>query len=162
MLDEIAAVAIDGTTLSLGALLRQAQRSGQLTFLQSAIHGHLIERAVKGRGITVERAERDRALAVFRADNALRTDAALNAWLGQKAMSLSELEGDLEKIVAAGKLKAAIAEGRIEPYFVAHKGEFPGSLDDGARREIQLRLFREWLLGELGSARIELQLLELL
>ncbi len=123
-LDELVCFTIDGEPVSLRHVLHQAVIGGHMTFIENAIRGRLIERGVARHGITVSREEYERYLAVFRGDMGLSTDEALDRWLEARRMSPADLEAELFQIMAFGKLKSALVEEKVLPYFAKHQRDF--------------------------------------
>jgi hypothetical protein len=123
-LDDIPCVSVDGVTISLRQVLRQAYIGGHLSFVENAIRGHLIERAVKREGITVSAEEHQRSLALFLEDMHLGSDEDLATWLKVRGMTRAELEAELAQITAFGKLKGHLVEEKVLPYFARHQSDF--------------------------------------
>jgi hypothetical protein len=127
-LDELVCFTIDGEPVSLRHVLHQAVIGGHMAFIENAIRSRLIERGVARHGIRVSVEEYERYLAVFRDDMGLATDEALSEWLAARRMSRADLEAELRQIMAFGKLKSALVEEKVLPYFAKHQRDFDAAV----------------------------------
>lgn len=113
----INAVVIDGNAIAL-----------RLEHVESSIKEHLVTRAIAERQLQVKREELARARALFASDMRLTTETELSAWLFARGMSEAQLEEELRRIIAFGKLKEEVAGREVEPYFQANSSEFDSAV----------------------------------
>jgi parvulin-like peptidyl-prolyl isomerase len=109
------AVVIDGNAVAL-----------RLEQLESSIREHLVSRAMQR--FAVRREELARARVLFATDMRLSTEAELRLWLVKRGMDEAQLEQELVRIIAFGKLKEEVAGSQIEPYFEAHREQFDSAV----------------------------------
>ena len=123
--------------------------------IEEAIRERIIERAIVEHDVRVHTDEVARARAVFAADHGLGTAAEIDRWLRQQNLTRGELDDQLRRIIAFGKLKDLVVGDQAE------RALSPGS-DRNARSVMHRRIFEQWLDEERRRLGVQLTYQELL
>jgi putative peptide maturation system protein len=113
-----------------GGVVTVDQAIAQLDFIwdevplvRRLVNTCLIQETLKREPITVDEADLQEAMDSFRRARGLFTAEDTHQWLADKALSAEKLEQLLVDQATLRKLRARVAEGRVEDYFVAHRDE---------------------------------------
>jgi peptidylprolyl isomerase len=121
---DIPALEVNGEGIRLADLLALAAWRGELRFLQSATDAALIRQEAARRGIGVTDAELQQAADAFRTQHGLREAAATRRWLRENHLTTAAWERLLEEDVRARKLRAALTDAAVEPFFAQRRLSF--------------------------------------
>jgi hypothetical protein len=149
------AATVNGQTLTLLDVLRHAQTTTRLAFLQDAIKGAIVDQAIAREAIAATDAEVEAVLARFRSEHELADAADFDGWLARHRMTLAALRAELARGIAFGKLKGRVT-AELDPLLA--RGAF------SVEHEAKLRdvLFLHWIETELARAAIDAPLEHLL
>lgn len=118
------ALTVNGEAFSLADVITHAKWKDQLNFYQAATDAALIRQAAQARGLTVSTDELQEAANSFRRAQRLTVAAAAQAWLAARHLSQRDWERMLAAEMLTAKLRAAVTENQIEPYFAEHRLAF--------------------------------------
>jgi parvulin-like peptidyl-prolyl isomerase len=104
-------------------VLRRAQSSFDVS-----IKEHLVAREIERRRIEALPGELARARMVFCSDMRLSNEQELVEWLRVRGMNEKELEDELRRIIAFGKLKEEVAGAHVERWFEEHRREYDSAV----------------------------------
>lgn len=124
-LDQIAALQLDGETVSLADVLRILGHAGRTGFLIDAARELLIERAAQVRGLSVSDNDLQSAADQFRARHNLQLAEDTRAWLADRNWTAEDLERHLELQLLRERLTSEIVTPEmIEQHFAEHRRKY--------------------------------------
>ena len=149
-LDRFAVARVAGEVLSLAEVLRRSQADALRRLIEEAIRERIIERGIIEHDIRVHPDEVSRARAVFAADRGLQTVDSIDGWLRSQRLTRGELDDQLRRIIAFGKLKDVVVGDRAE------------GADRSERTIRHRRIFEEWLEEQRSRLQVQITYQELL
>jgi hypothetical protein len=148
--DRLTVARLGSEVVSLGQVLRRGHGERFRRMIGDAIRERIIERAIVDHDVRVHADELERARAVFAADRGLTTSAETDRWLKECRMTGAELDEQLRRIIAFGKLKELVVGDRAE------------GADRSTRAALHRKLFEEWLEEQWNRLGVEITIEEVL
>jgi putative peptide maturation system protein len=110
--------------VSLRDVLHTLKINDRLGVLMGALDDVVIVQEAATRGLEADETELQLAADQFRRSVGLLTAASTHDWLGERSMSVDDLEEYLRRSVVAASLRNAVTAGAIDSYFADNRPAF--------------------------------------